>query len=438
MNNKDDKYIEELFHLIKSKNSLNELDIIKSTKPIIGIIFNIIKKIIKKAIMPIIKPAIFRQAEINSYFIQIINHFISSKNISHKNIELYLYDFPDIGEKKLTVAIDTTGRCNLRCIMCYSVLHNGEMVNEDFTLDEFKKIAEELFPITKELRLSCATEPFMNKQFSLFLKETARYNIPFTMYVTNGLMMTEPMIDATIDAKINYVNISIDGASKKTYESIRINSNFEKVIRNIKLLKAKKKSLNLDYPIIGLTYVLMKRNITEVPAFIELAKEIGADELHFCHMIPYKGLNTLHESLYNYKEEANLIIDTIIEKCKQLKIKLGTCPEKFELGRSSIILDNYEKRNNCNPAESCRKFCDFPWRYVVILSNGNILPCAYGWKYGPMGNIKKESFLNIWNNINYIKLRYQMLTNNLPECCNLCSASVLKGNIDDALGFKEH
>lgn len=169
----------------------------------------------------------------------------------------------------------------------------------------------------------------------------------------------------------------------------------------------------------------MKRNLKEVEEFLLLAKEIGADEINFCHMVMYEGLEVQKESLFYFKEEANYAIDKIKEICNKLQLKLGYCPEKFSL-----------EKEDSEPLRPQRKFCKSPWNVIAITANGDILPCTYGWRHEIMGNIKREKFSDIWNNAKFLKLRYQMLTGNLPQCCLACPP-VGSGDIDDIQSFAE-
>ena len=224
-------------------------------------IYNLLKKIMMRLIRPILMPILARQSEVNSQIIQILNHYHEKSDSSEihaddttlseapalvgdsrqslkKQIlaEHRLYDFPDIGEKRLGVFLDTTTQCNLRCIMCYFSKVNKSNPHDEFSLEEFDTLAHEVFPFASMVQLSCGTEPLMNKHFLDFLKITALFNVPFVAYVTNGFLLTEKIINCTLESKVNLVNLSIDGARKITYESIRINSNFDKVISNVKML----------------------------------------------------------------------------------------------------------------------------------------------------------------------------------------------------------
>src|SRR5712675_1400865 len=106
------------------------------------------------------------------------------------------------GFRHLVVRMDTINLCNLRCKMCYYSF-DYRRKKEQMDLPLFRKIANEVFPKTRFLYLSCATEPLMNKEFSDFLQVTGEYKVPFTSFCTNGQLLTEKVIHSCIDARIS-------------------------------------------------------------------------------------------------------------------------------------------------------------------------------------------------------------------------------------------
>src|SRR5436853_7766998 len=124
------------------------------------------------------------------------------------------------GLRHLVIRMDTINLCNLRCKMCYYSF-DYHRKKEQMELPLFRKIANEVFPSTRFLYLSCATEPLMNKQFSEFVRLAGEYEVPFTSFCTNGQLLTEEVVNSCINANISEIIFSIDGATAETYEAIR-------------------------------------------------------------------------------------------------------------------------------------------------------------------------------------------------------------------------
>src|SRR3954452_9773626 len=142
--------------------------------------------------------------------------------------------------RHLVIRMDTVNLCNLRCKMCYySFDHKRKKEQMDLAL--FRKIATEVFPKTRFLYLSCATEPLMNKEFSDYLHVTGEYKIPFTSFCTNGQLITEKIVDASIRSGISEIIFSIDGATAETYEAIRRGGKWDRLVKNLALVAMMKK-----------------------------------------------------------------------------------------------------------------------------------------------------------------------------------------------------
>src|SRR6266436_9164663 len=84
-----------------------------------------------------------------------------------------------LGMRHMVVRMDTINLCNLRCKMCY---YSSDYMRKKQEMDEstFRKIADEVFPKTRFLYLSCATEPLTNKNFAKLLRIAGEYSVPFT------------------------------------------------------------------------------------------------------------------------------------------------------------------------------------------------------------------------------------------------------------------
>jgi hypothetical protein len=87
---------------------------------------------------------------------------------------------------------------------------------------------------------------------------------------TNGILLTEPTIKFMVDNKmLRFLTMSLDAATKKTMESTRVNVNFEKNMERIRYLLAYAHEHNHYFEFTA-AFVMMKRNLEELPAFIRL------------------------------------------------------------------------------------------------------------------------------------------------------------------------
>lgn len=181
----------------------------------------------------------------------------------------------------VSLELETTTYCDINppCVMCYTrVLHTRDVENENLDEEVFKK----LIPYFKNfsiISLHGIGEPLIGKKLFTILDsiDTNKTKVQFN---TNGLKLNEEKSKTLIEKGLKLINFSIDAATPETYRKIR-GIDFHQVIGNIKKLtelKLKKKS---KYPVIEMNMTLMKENLNEAFQFIHLAKELGAEIVHF-------------------------------------------------------------------------------------------------------------------------------------------------------------
>lgn len=114
-------------------------------------------------------------------------------------------------------------------------------------------------------------------------------------FKTNGLCMKAILPKLKILPTIYLIDISIDAATKETHEKLRVGSNWEKLIDNIKWL------VDLpNRPKVEANFTIQNENFREIKKFKELMiDEIGIDYVHYSR---YEKWGHISEDLY--KENA--------------------------------------------------------------------------------------------------------------------------------------
>ncbi len=351
----------------------------------------------------------------------------------------------NLGLRPFVVEMDITNQCNLRCVFCY---FSDEKVykrkRDDVSLEDFSKIAEQLFPFCEKVGLSVGTESLLHHRFGEMLVLLPKYGIPHTFITTNGLLLREEIIAQMIRTGFSRVNISLDAATKQTYERIRVGSNFDKVMRNIGDLNRLKEEAGSETPSLCLVFVLMRSNIRELPAFIRLAHELKAVAVTAIHMVPYAMLNVAHESLNLDRRLCNDMLDEARSLAANYRISF-VGPPNFPVAQASPVqivtaqeasMKGQASRFDFNiiDTEAQISCCPFPWQFLGIDSSCNLNPC--GWWHGekPMGNIKTQTFEEIWKSAQYQTLRSELMTRNLRKTCQQCPAAGM-GSVEAKTAF---
>lgn len=224
------------------------------------------------------------------------------------------------GERRLKVIWDISNKCNLRCRMCHFSFDDVFYRPANHTsLALFERSAASALPLAHTLILSAGNEPLMSPHFIDILKIAARYSIPEFLFLTNGQLLSAKIADAILETGVTQVQISIDGATKETYEYIRRGAQFDRLIRNLEYLSARKRELGRSSPRLQFNVVLMQRNLEELHLFVDLAEKVGVEWIAARHLLMVKGLEMERETLAHDRERANFHFQRFFQRVEQSK-----------------------------------------------------------------------------------------------------------------------
>ncbi|AKN31683.1 radical SAM protein [Clostridium carboxidivorans P7] len=305
--------------------------------------------------------------------------------------------------------LELTDKCNLNCKMCYR--KSWEQNFCDMKDDLLIKLVNELKTHTKlkEIVIGGIGEPTFSKNFKMALELLKDYKLTVT---TNGTLMDKELLEYLIKY-VDVVTISIDGLFDK-YEEIR-GSKLDLIIENINLLNKLKYKFSSKTPLVDIQFVLSNENLKEIFKVMDLASDLKANKFIISNIIPQSEENK-DNILYGRYE--NKSIKDLFNELTVHAMHKGI----------KISLPNYELK-------TIRK-CDFMENHAAfICASGDVAPCyrfshhyteyVFGRKKEIekfiFGNIKNDTLLNIWNNIEYKNFRYRILNNKYPSCidCDL-------------------
>jgi radical SAM protein with 4Fe4S-binding SPASM domain len=72
---------------------------------------------------------------------------------------------------------------------------------------------------------------------------------------------------------------------------------------------------------------------------------------------------------------------------------------------------------------SFEPFCTIPWTTTYVAFDGTVRPCCYSETATVLGNLRDQSFDEIWNGEAYRHLREEILDGEVPESCRQCVAN---------------
>jgi len=172
-------------------------------------------------------------------------------------------------------------RCNLSCASCRSINVTRLSKEESAYLDKVTEYLHEAGPNLLELEALGSGEVFYSPFTLSLLRSMDRKDFPRlkTHIVTNGQLFTQAMWESLGPGRgfINRVDVSVDAATKSTYEAIRIGGSWERLTKNLEFISSLRISKEIGF--FALNFVISARNFTEIPLFLDMAKNLGADQV---------------------------------------------------------------------------------------------------------------------------------------------------------------
>ena len=326
------------------------------------------------------------------------------------------------------VVWDFTHKCNLRCKHCYS--NSGEVEEEELTTQQALVVVDQLADAHVTALAFSGGEPLMRNDFFQIAHHAANRGL-YVSLASNGTLLTKENVQKLKEAKVNYVDISIDGATAKTHDDFRgINGAFERALVGLK------NCVEADICTCIATTV-GKNNMTELPGIIDLAEQLKVDRFTYFNFIPAgRGKNQVEQDLTSQEREQVLkyLLNRMSAGCKttilatapQLARVAAQCQGFSDTGEVTMALAHMQTVKVTKKAVPLGEFiggCGAGRLYCAISPQGDIRPCVF--LPVNVGNLKIQTFKNIWLNaplFNAFRNR-----SNLKGSCGKCTYKYICG-----------
>jgi len=152
----------------------------------------------------------------------------------------------------------------------------------------------------EEVTLMGWGEPTVHPQFVDFLDFANEHGLR-KYFCTNGMRLSD-YANTIMEKQVDVIAVSLDGSNSSVNDSIRRGANFEVIINGIKKIVALKKQNKTKWPHINTVTTLSNKNLYELPKIIELANEIGLEEVKAVYLTAFDEYST-KQVLYIDREE---------------------------------------------------------------------------------------------------------------------------------------
>lgn len=285
----------------------------------------------------------------------------------------------------VSYSIEPTNHCNLKCPECPSGL--GELTRPLglLSVDDFKKMIDQICDTGFYVQLFFQGEPYINKN----LPEMIRYAQSKSIYVsisTNGHFVSEKKVYSIVENAPDKLIFSMDGLDEESYQNYRVGGSFKKADEGLRMLIKKRNELKKEKPFVEFQFIVMRQNEHMLDDVIKYGKNVGVDKVVFKTMQVSSYENAVHFLPLNRKYRRYIIKD-------------GTVRIKNKL------------KNHCFAL----------WRTSVITWDGKVVPCCFDKdaKFN-FGQLNGKSFEEIWLSEPYQNFRQGVLNDRkgLSMCTN--------------------
>jgi radical SAM protein with 4Fe4S-binding SPASM domain len=245
----------------------------------------------------------------------------------------------------LHLDIEVTEACNLKCIMC---VHGITGVPTAGRIDmKFAKtmVDQAVAGGTKSIKFNWRGEPALHTGLEDLVRYAKDKGILEVQFNTNGIPFTDKRINDLVDAGLDRVIFSMDGATKETYEAIRVGSSFERLIENIKKFDNARKARGQVKPFIRIQMVRMKDNQDEVDRFVSMWRGIADD----------------------------IAVKDVTDRGQGNTLYVG------------------------DQVATGRRRCNQPWQRMIVARDGKVFPCCSDWDRSyEIGDANNTPLKEIW------------------------------------------
>ena len=288
----------------------------------------------------------------------------------------------------ISMAIEPTTSCNLRCPECPSGLRQFTRPIGMLEPAFFRKTIDEVYQELIYLTFYFQGEPYLNPNFLEMVKYASDKGI-YTSTSTNAHYLNKEQSKKTVESKLDRLIISIDGTTQETYEQYRIGGQLQKVIEGTKNIIEAKRELKSNTPHIVFQFLVVKPNEHQLEDVKKLAHDLGVDEVVF-----------KTAQVYDF-EKGNPLIPDNIKYSRYRKNADGTYSIKNKL------------------LNQCWRM----WSSCVVTWDGAVVPCCFDKDAKhQLGDLKTQSFKELWKSDKYLGFRQSILKSRQEiDICKNCS-----------------
>jgi radical SAM protein with 4Fe4S-binding SPASM domain len=326
--------------------------------------------------------------------------------------------------------------CNLRCMHCYQKASRPS--SDELTLDQQLGIVDQMARAGVSMVVLSGGEPLTNPNLGSLIERIRKYEMAISID-SNGVLMDRTVVESLKRSGVTSVELSLDSVDPASHDRFRgLDGAFEKTLGAIDICSEAGMFTTVATTATALNYA-------QSSELISLARSHGANRVVFFDLIP-AGRGRDIEGLRLSRRQLLDLMALVKQEASTDGIEVFTELPQFVVyssaGNGNSVSSHAEKavsieRLTVSTFFDCagrdnvyRRFapylggCPAGRFYCNIQPNGDVTPCMFMPEYPVAGNLKRQSFEEIWNSPTFQTLRDRT---RLKGKCRECQFTIVCG-----------
>lgn len=310
------------------------------------------------------------------------------------------------------IQVNVSSVCNLACRMCpYLGVHGSDDHLDFMTEETFERLRPAIRRIG-HVAFGGSGEPLYNKRLVSFI-ERVRQDRPDTVVdlITNGTLLSDDVGQAILRLGVDRLKISIDGATAETVQAIRRNSDFNRIVENVRRLSQRKRESGRTRPLLSANYMTGYGTYRELPRFLRLAHEIGIERVQLLEIQPSCHADATDNLATGVREDDGAILKYAIK----LSQRLGITVDLPAVTPNACLFPYHPHVSESGEVNPCC-FMDYDGRTLFDGKTEVRLDAL------SFGDVNRRDFRAIWNAKPFWEFRRRNKRGDFSEGCRTCFA----------------
>ncbi|HWM95025.1 MAG TPA: radical SAM protein [Thermoanaerobaculia bacterium] len=351
--------------------------------------------------------------------------------------------FPDVSPLPNVLSVEISSHCNLHCVMCALTTRTtpSSQAPGHIAPEVWRRVLE-VAPSAGHLNINGWGENFANPRFLAMIEEVDAAGVSHN-FSTNGSLVAPPAAARLARlANLRVVNVSLDATDAQAYRNVR-GGDVRSALRGLStLLEA------LGPERVTASFVVNEASVDALPSASSVMASLGARHLVLQAEVdsgrhettPERAAQAVGTFLRDAQERG---LDVLVVPFLQHRLE-KTRPRIWQVGAAG------PPERVSGAGKGTTRQCSSPWEHVFVDKDGRVFPCCNcpPWTVNGdtvMGDLRHQSFAEVWNGARFRQFRRQLLDGPPPPVCQRCevtswgvhlfksyAARILKIGYDDA------